>query len=903
MVFSRKACLALVVATASISSSSNTVYGHRGGIRGLTSTTPNIHSRDLQKDDKESGGDGNSGGAGADAGEGAGTGGKGGDEGEGATTGGKGGGGGPGGGGGGGKGIPVSGRVEAEPIPGVVVLSDREQQEAVCRGQMTAVIRCTRLSGSPALDCFSCIYGYSTTPSSPNANLCGGICNAPTGHCNEEMATLLKCLRGDEEEEGRLELPPADAAVATQPAPVDVDGGVNDSDVAIVDYASLTTSTGCPPNVEDVYLGASCEGLIPAPSLYHNCVYADRICTCRTDAPQYLCQDVMEGGVLSPPKPPLNPGEGPERKPKPEEDDPKPDVPKSKPEAPAEVDAPTDNEEAKEKPKQDGPAEEVEKPTDEEVEGKEPKPEGPAKEVDALIDNEEDEEKPKPEPKPDGSAEEVETPTDKEEVEKKKPEPKPDGTDEEGETPTDKEVDEEKPKREPKPEESAEEKEKEPEPEKPAEDVETPTDTEEDEEKPKSKPDGPDEEVEEKPKSKPEELVSNEAGVEDVTTTTTVVEKDIVTTAMEIGSFTTLVAALQASTAELYTTTGDHADPYTVFAPTDEAFALLPTALVPCLLLPENQVTLTTIVTYHVAVGKVLSYELSNTQNLTTVQGENVNITVVPAAVVAATAGEVTTTTPTTTIEINNQAMVIGPNIVATNGVIHVIDAVLVPPSLNVTAFLTTCPELDNENVVTAPVEEVDGAPNEEEDVVMVESKSSCGDTAPTNKSPCTNPGLRCGPFTAVVGETAARADASATQYPQCTCKIDRWVCGPFVGGGTNNIGGEEVIMSDGDDEAVESLPETTVTDPSIVVSASSSSEESEDPSIPATPLSVVIASTATICGDTAPTNGSGCENPGVRCGPFTAVVGETRADATAIQYPQCTCQLDRWVCGPWGAK
>jgi len=107
----------------------------------------------------------------------------------------------------------------------------------------------------------------------------------------------------------------------------------------------------------------------------------------------------------------------------------------------------------------------------------------------------------------------------------------------------------------------------------------------------------------------------------------------------------------------------------------------------------------------------------------------------------------------------------------------------------------------------------------------------------------------------------------------------------------------------DDDDEAGNPLPQTesTVTEPSIVdASSSSSSEESDTTTTSATPLSIVVES---VCEETAPANGSRCTNPGVRCGPFVAVVGETRVDATAIQYPQCTCQLDRWVCGPWGAK
>jgi uncharacterized surface protein with fasciclin (FAS1) repeats len=85
--------------------------------------------------------------------------------------------------------------------------------------------------------------------------------------------------------------------------------------------------------------------------------------------------------------------------------------------------------------------------------------------------------------------------------------------------------------------------------------------------------------------------------------------KDIVDTAVEAGSFNTLVAAVQAA-GLVDTLKGE--GPFTVFAPTDEAFAALPEGTVENLLLPENRDTLVSILTYHVVAGKVMSGDLSN---------------------------------------------------------------------------------------------------------------------------------------------------------------------------------------------------------------------------------------------------------------------------------------------------
>lgn len=134
--------------------------------------------------------------------------------------------------------------------------------------------------------------------------------------------------------------------------------------------------------------------------------------------------------------------------------------------------------------------------------------------------------------------------------------------------------------------------------------------------------------------------------------------KDIVDTAVGAGSFTTLVAAVQAAG---LVDTLKGAGPFTVFAPTDEAFAKLPAGTVDDLLKPENKAKLTAILTYHVVPGKVMSGDLSNGMKAATVQGADVTIM---------TEGGVKV----------NDASVVTPDIAASNGVIHVIDSVIMPP-------------------------------------------------------------------------------------------------------------------------------------------------------------------------------------------------------------------------------
>jgi len=134
--------------------------------------------------------------------------------------------------------------------------------------------------------------------------------------------------------------------------------------------------------------------------------------------------------------------------------------------------------------------------------------------------------------------------------------------------------------------------------------------------------------------------------------------KDIVDTAVGAGSFTTLVAAVQAA-GLVETLKGP--GPFTVFAPTDDAFAALPAGTVEDLLKPENKDKLVAVLTYHVVPGKVMSIELSNGMTAATVQGANITIM---------TEGGVKV----------NAANVVTADIEATNGVIHVIDAVILPP-------------------------------------------------------------------------------------------------------------------------------------------------------------------------------------------------------------------------------
>ena len=138
----------------------------------------------------------------------------------------------------------------------------------------------------------------------------------------------------------------------------------------------------------------------------------------------------------------------------------------------------------------------------------------------------------------------------------------------------------------------------------------------------------------------------------------TATSPDIVDTAVAAGSFNTLVAAVQAAgLVDALKADG----PLTVFAPTDEAFAKLPEGTVESLLLPENIDQLTSILTYHVVAGKILSTDLSDGASAATLQGSNLNVGIADGIV-----------------SIQN-ANVITADISTSNGVIHVIDTVLLP--------------------------------------------------------------------------------------------------------------------------------------------------------------------------------------------------------------------------------
>ena len=135
---------------------------------------------------------------------------------------------------------------------------------------------------------------------------------------------------------------------------------------------------------------------------------------------------------------------------------------------------------------------------------------------------------------------------------------------------------------------------------------------------------------------------------------------DIVDTAASAGQFKTLVAAVKAA-GLVETLKGD--GPYTVFAPTDEAFAKLPAGTVETLLKPENKDQLVAVLTYHVVPGKIMSSDIAGkTAEVATVEGSKLSVD--------ATDG----------VKVDN-AKVVSADIETSNGVIHVIDAVVLPKS------------------------------------------------------------------------------------------------------------------------------------------------------------------------------------------------------------------------------
>jgi len=130
---------------------------------------------------------------------------------------------------------------------------------------------------------------------------------------------------------------------------------------------------------------------------------------------------------------------------------------------------------------------------------------------------------------------------------------------------------------------------------------------------------------------------------------------DIVDTAVSAGSFTTLVAAVKAA-GLVDTLKGP--GPFTVFAPTDEAFAKLPAGTVEALL--KDIPKLTKILTYHVVSGKVMAADVVKLKSATTVEGSDVKIDASNGVMI-------------------NDSKVVTPDVAADNGVIHIIDAVLLP--------------------------------------------------------------------------------------------------------------------------------------------------------------------------------------------------------------------------------
>ena len=137
--------------------------------------------------------------------------------------------------------------------------------------------------------------------------------------------------------------------------------------------------------------------------------------------------------------------------------------------------------------------------------------------------------------------------------------------------------------------------------------------------------------------------------------------KDIVDLAVGNDNLKTLVAAVKAG-GLVETLKGK--GPFTVFAPTDEAFAALPAGTLEMLLKPENKDKLVAILTYHVVPGKVMSTDLSDGQKAKTVQGENVSVSIHGGSVKI------------------SGAKVIAADVKAKNGVVHVIDKVILPPSM-----------------------------------------------------------------------------------------------------------------------------------------------------------------------------------------------------------------------------
>merc|ERR1712039_558541 len=140
------------------------------------------------------------------------------------------------------------------------------------------------------------------------------------------------------------------------------------------------------------------------------------------------------------------------------------------------------------------------------------------------------------------------------------------------------------------------------------------------------------------------------------------VEKNIVELAQSVDDLSTLVTAVVAG--DLVETLSSPG-PFTVFAPLNSAFAALPEGTLNTLLKPENKDQLVDILTYHVVGAKALSTDLSDGQTITTVEGKDVTVSIGKSVKI-------------------NDATVVKPDVLASNGVVHVVDGVLLPPSIMV---------------------------------------------------------------------------------------------------------------------------------------------------------------------------------------------------------------------------
>jgi len=149
-------------------------------------------------------------------------------------------------------------------------------------------------------------------------------------------------------------------------------------------------------------------------------------------------------------------------------------------------------------------------------------------------------------------------------------------------------------------------------------------------------------------------------------TDATAMPGDIVAVASGNPDFSTLVAAVQAAG---LVETLQGAGPFTVFAPTNVAFAALPAGVLDKLLLPANKAVLAQILTYHVVAGKVMAADVT-AGDVPSVEGSNITISVADGKVM-----------------LNGSSNVVATDVAASNGVIHVIDAVILPPDLDLSTL------------------------------------------------------------------------------------------------------------------------------------------------------------------------------------------------------------------------